>query len=319
MAIFRKSSGDKSEKAGVLARLNERLASTRQALGQNVGLLLRRKRALDGALLEELETALITADLGVDTAQAVMSEITRRISRKELGDSDAVYAALRAILYDLVRPCERPWPTGPKPQVVLMVGVNGAGKTTTIGKMTARLRQEGRSVLLAAGDTFRAAAIEQLREWAQRTEVDVVSQPRGADAAAVAHDAFAAAKARQSDVLLIDSAGRLHTQAGLMDELGKIKRVLARIDPAAPHEVLLVLDASVGQNAIAQLEHFHKAVGVTGLCLTKLDGTAKGGVVFALAKRFALPIYFVGVGESAEDLRPFEARAFVDAVLPAEA
>ncbi len=319
MALFRKSSGDKSEKPGVLARLNERLASTRQAFGQNVGQLLGRKRALDAALLEELETALITADLGLDTALAVMSEITRRISRKELGDSDAVYGALRGILYDLVEPCERPWPTGPKPQVVLAVGVNGAGKTTTVGKMAARFVAEGRSVLLAAGDTFRAAAIEQLGEWARRTGVSLISQPRGADAAAVAHDALAAAKSRRSDILLIDSAGRLHTQAGLMDELSKIKRVLSRVDPSAPHEILLVLDASIGQNAIAQLEHFHKAVGVTGLCLTKLDGTAKGGVVFALAKRFALPIYFVGVGESAEDLRPFEARAFVDAVLPAEA
>lgn len=319
MAIFGKSSGDKNAKGGVLARLNERLASTRRALGQNVGQLLRRKRALDASLLEELETALLTADLGVDTASAVMSEITQRISRKELNDSDAVYRALREILYEIVQPCERPWPTSPKPQVVLMVGVNGAGKTTTIGKMTARLRQEGRSVLLAAGDTFRAAAIEQLREWGQRTQVEVISQPRGADAAAVAHDAFAAAQSRQTDVLLIDSAGRLHTQAGLMDELGKIKRVLARIDPAAPHEVLLVLDAGVGQNAMAQLEHFDKAVGVTGLCLTKLDGTAKGGVIFALAKRFARPIYFVGVGESTEDLRPFEAQAFVDAVLPVEA
>lgn len=317
MALFRKSSGDKSEKPGVLARLNERLAATRQALGQNVGELLRRKRALDATLLEELETALITADLGLVTATAVMSEISRRISRKELSDSDAVYRALRDILYEIVKPCERPWPTGPAPQVILTVGVNGAGKTTTIGKMAARFVAEGRSVLLAAGDTFRAAAIEQLGEWARRTGVDMISQPRGADAAAVAHDALAAAKARHSDVLLIDSAGRLHTQGGLMDELGKIKRVLARSDPSAPHEIVLVLDGGIGQNAIAQLEHFHKAVGVTGLCLTKLDGTAKGGVVFALAKRFALPIYFVGVGESAEDLRPFEAQAFVDAVLPA--
>lgn len=199
-----------------------------------------------------------------------------------------------------------------------MVGVNGAGKTTTVGKLTARLRAQGQSVLVAAGDTFRAAAIEQLGEWARRTGAGMVSQPRGADAAAVAHDALSAAQARGVDTLLIDTAGRLHTQTGLMDELAKIKRVLGRVDPLAPHEIILVLDASIGQNALAQLEHFHKAVGITGLCVTKLDGTAKGGVIFALAKRFALPIYFVGVGESAEDLRPFEARSFVDAVLPGE-
>ncbi|HUW97659.1 MAG TPA: signal recognition particle-docking protein FtsY [Acidiferrobacter sp.] len=318
MALFRKRSDDKSDKLGVLTRLSERLATTRQALGQNVGQLLRRPRTLDAELLEELEMALITADLGVDTATAVMAEITKRISRKELDDSQAVYAALRTVLYDIVRPCERPWPAGPTPQVVLMVGVNGAGKTTTIGKLAARLRTEGQTVLLAAGDTFRAAAIEQLGEWARRTGADMISQPRGADAAAVAHDALSAARARGVDTLLIDTAGRLHTQTGLMDELTKIKRVLGRIDPSAPHEIILVLDGGIGQNALAQLEHFHKAVGVTGLCITKLDGTAKGGVVFALAQRFALPIYFVGVGETAEDLRPFEARAFVDAVLPTE-
>ena len=318
MALFRKTSGDKSEKPGVFARLGERLAATRRALSGNVSSLLGRKRTLDAALLEDLETALITADLGVDTASAVMADITRRVSRKELGDTEAVYAALRTILYEIVAPCEQPWPITHQPEIVLMIGVNGAGKTTTIGKLAVRLRAEGRSVLLAAGDTFRAAAIEQLGEWARRAEVAMISQPRGADAAAVAHDALQAARARAVDVLLIDSAGRLHTQTGLMDELAKIKRTLARLDARAPHQVLLILDGGIGQNALAQVEQFHKAVGVTGLCITKLDGTAKGGVVFALAKRFALPIYFVGVGESADDLRPFDARSFVDAVLPAE-
>ncbi|RCN58534.1 signal recognition particle-docking protein FtsY [Acidiferrobacter thiooxydans] len=318
MALFRKTTGDKSEKPGVFARLGERLAATRRALSGNVSSLLGRKRTLDAALLEDLETALITADLGVDTASAVMADITRRVSRKELGDTEAVYAALRTILYEIVAPCEQPWPITHQPEIVLMIGVNGAGKTTTIGKLAVRLRAEGRSVLLAAGDTFRAAAIEQLGEWARRAEVAMISQPRGADAAAVAHDALQAARARAVDVLLIDSAGRLHTQTGLMDELAKIKRTLARLDARAPHQVLLILDGGIGQNALAQVEQFHKAVGVTGLCITKLDGTAKGGVVFALAKRFALPIYFVGVGESADDLRPFDARSFVDAVLPAE-
>ncbi len=318
MALFRKTSGDKSEKPGVFARLGERLAATRRALSDNVGELLKRKRALDAALLEDLETALITADLGVDTATAVMNDITRRVSRKELDDADAVYGALRTILYEIVQPCEKPWPATHKPEIVLMIGVNGAGKTTTIGKLAARLRGEGRSVLLAAGDTFRAAAIEQLGEWAKRSDVAMISQPRGADSAAVAHDALQAARARGVDVLLIDSAGRLHTQTGLMDELAKIKRTLGRLDALAPHQIILTLDGGIGQNAVTQVEQFHKAVGVTGLCVTKLDGTAKGGVVFALAKRFGLPIYFVGVGESVDDLRPFDARSFVDAVLPAE-
>ena len=318
MALFRKTTADKSEKPGVFARLSERLTATRRALSGNVGQLLARKRVLDAALLEDLETVLITADLGVDTATAVMADITRRVSRKELSDTEAVYAALRAILYEIVAPCEQPWPITHQPEIVLMIGVNGAGKTTTIGKLACRLRAEGRSVLLAAGDTFRAAAIEQLGEWARRAEVPMISQPRGADAAAVAHDALQAARARAVDVLLIDSAGRLHTQTGLMDELAKIKRTLARLDAHAPHQVILILDGGIGQNALIQVEQFHKAVGVTGLCITKLDGTAKGGVVFALAKRFALPIYFVGVGESADDLRPFDARSFVDAVLPTE-
>jgi len=318
MALFRKSTNDKSAKPGVLTRLGERLSSTREALGRHIGPLFRVQRTLDAALLEELEMALIMADMGVDTASAIIAEITKRVTRKEWQDSEAVYAGLRDILYDIIKPCERPWPTAKAPQVVLVVGVNGAGKTTTIGKLATRMKGEGRSLLLAAGDTFRAAAIEQLSEWAKRTDTPVISQPRGADAAAVAHDALQAARARGTDILLIDTAGRLHTQTGLMDELAKIKRTLARIDASAPQEVILVLDGGIGQNALAQLEQFHKTVGVTGLCITKLDGTAKGGVLFALARRFGLPIYYVGVGESAQDLRPFDARAFVDAILPKE-
>ncbi|WP_298135420.1 signal recognition particle-docking protein FtsY [Acidiferrobacter sp.] len=318
MALFRTAASDEGAKRGLFTQWGERLAATRRAFGTRVGGLLGGRRTLDAALLEDLETALLTADLGVDTTTAVMTDITKRITRKELGDTGAVYAALRAILYDIVRPCEQPWPITHRPEVVLMIGVNGAGKTTTIGKLAVRLRGEGRTVLLAAGDTFRAAAIEQLGEWARRADVAVISQPRGADAAAVAHDALQAARARAVDVLLIDTAGRLHTQTGLMDELAKIKRTLARLEAQAPHQIIVTLDGGIGQNALAQVEQFHKAVGVTGLCITKLDGTAKGGVVFALAKRYALPIYFVGVGESADDLRPFDARSFVDAVLPAE-
>ena len=317
MALFRRASKDTRDKPGVLARLTERLASTRQALGQSLAQLLRVRRPVDAALLEEIETTLITADLGVETARAVMEEIGRRVSRHEISDSQAVYGALRTILLDSLAPCARPWPHKSPPQVVLMVGVNGAGKTTTVGKMILYFREQGLSVMVGAADTFRAAAIEQLTAWAKRGGADVISQPRGADAAAVAHDALQAAQARGTDILLIDTAGRLHTQSGLMDELGKIRRVLARLDATAPHEVILVLDGGIGQNALAQLEHFHKAIGVTGLCVTKLDGTAKGGVVFAIARKTGLPIYFLGVGEGAEDLRPFDAAAFVEAILPA--
>ncbi|MDA8391011.1 MAG: signal recognition particle-docking protein FtsY [Gammaproteobacteria bacterium] len=318
MALFRRASPkDGGGKPGVLARLTERLANTRQALGQNLAQLLRVRRPVDAALLEEIETTLITADLGFETVSVIMDEVNRRVSRREIGDSVAVYAALRTILLDILTPCAKPWPQGAPPQVVLMVGVNGAGKTTTIGKMILYFRERGLRVLVAAGDTFRAAAIEQLTTWAERGEASVISQPRGADAAAVAHDALQAAQARSADILLIDTAGRLHTQSGLMDELGKIRRVLARLDPAAPHEVILVLDGGIGQNALAQLEHFHKAIGVTGLCVTKLDGTARGGVLFAIAKKTGLPIYFLGVGEGEEDLRPFDPEAFVDAILPA--
>lgn len=316
MALFSRTPADKSDKPGAWARLTEKLATTRQALRTNIGQLLSRNRKLDAALLDELETALITADIGVDTAEAVMKEITQRISRQEVKDATAVYAALRAILLDILTPCARPWPVGPTPQVILMVGINGAGKTTTVGKLIMRFHTAGHSVLVAAADTFRAAAIEQLTVWTQRCGATLISQPRGADAAAVAHDALQAAIARKTDILLIDTAGRLHTQSGLMDELGKIKRVLARQDPKAPHEVILVLDGGIGQNALTQLEYFHKAVGITGLCITKLDGTAKGGVLFAIARRTELPIYFIGVGEAAEDLRPFEPQAFVDAILP---
>ncbi len=316
MAFFGRAPQDEGGKPGVFARLTERLANTRQALGQNLGQLLRLRRPVDAALLEDIETTLIGADLGVDTVQSVMDEVGRRISRREIGDSRAVYAALRGILLDILKPCAKPWPHGTPPQVVLMVGINGAGKTTTIGKMILYFREQGLKVMVAAGDTFRAAAIEQLATWAERAGASLISQPRGADAAAVAHDALQAAQARGIDVLLIDTAGRLHTQSGLMDELGKIRRVLARLDPTAPHEVILVLDGGIGQNALAQLEHFHKAIGITGLCITKLDGTAKGGVLFAIAKKTGLPIYFLGVGEGEEDLRPFDPANFIDAILP---
>lgn len=316
MALFRRTHAGSGDQSGVLARLAGRLGATRQALSQGIGRLLSHPRPLDASLVEDLEAALIGADLGIEATATIIADLSRRIGRHEINDAPAVYAGLRTILIDILTPCAHPWPTVSAPQVVLMVGVNGAGKTTTVGKMAARFGHDGRTVMMAAADTFRAAAIEQLAQWAEHTGATLISQPRGADAAAVAHDALQAARARQTDILLIDTAGRLHTQTGLMDELAKIRRVLARIDAHAPHEIILVLDGSIGQNAITQLEQFHKAVGITGLCITKLDGTARGGVLFAMAQRMRLPIYFIGIGEGEDDLRPFDPQTFVDAILP---
>jgi fused signal recognition particle receptor len=274
-------------------------------------------RKIDDELLEELETRLLTADVGMDATQAILGELHRKVARKELADADALLGALRASLVGLLKPVEQPLEVdrGRKPYVVLVVGVNGSGKTTTIGKLTRRLKQDGLKVMLAAGDTFRAAAVEQLAVWAERNQVPIIAQATGADPAAVVFDSLEAARARGMDVLIADTAGRLHTQSHLMDELKKVTRVIKRLDPEAPHEVLLVLDASLGQNALKQAEQFSEAVGVTGLVITKLDGTAKGGVVVAIARRFGLPIRFVGVGEQAEDFGPFDAGAFVDGLL----
>jgi fused signal recognition particle receptor len=274
-------------------------------------------RAIDAALLEELESRLLAADVGVEATESILSELHRKVSRNELRDADALLAALRDSLLAILQPVERPLAVDRKrkPFVILVVGVNGSGKTTTIGKLARRLQSEGLSVMLAAGDTFRAAAVEQLAVWATRNSVPMVSQADGADPAAVVFDALQSARARGTDVLIADTAGRLHTQSHLMDELAKISRVLRRQDPDAPHEVLLVLDAGLGQNALRQTEQFQKAIGVTGLVVTKLDGTAKGGIVVAIARRFGLPIRFVGVGEQAEDFGIFDARAYVDGLL----
>jgi len=274
-------------------------------------------RAIDAALLEELESRLLAADVGVEATESILSDLHRKIARNELRDADALLAALRNSLLAILQPVERPLAVDRKrkPFVILVVGVNGSGKTTTIGKLARRLQGENLSVMLAAGDTFRAAAVEQLAVWAQRNSVPMVSQADGADPAAVVFDALQSARARGTDVLIADTAGRLHTQTHLMDELAKISRVLRRQDPDAPHEVLLVLDAGLGQNALRQAEQFQKAIGVTGLVVTKLDGTAKGGIVVAIARRFGLPIRFVGVGEQAEDFGIFDARAYVDGLL----
>ena len=279
-------------------------------------------RRIDAALLEELETQLLSADVGVDATEAILSDLHAKVARAELDDAKALEAALAASLLAILKPVEQPLAIDRtrKPFVILVVGVNGSGKTTTIGKLARRLKDEGLSVVLAAGDTFRAAAVEQLAVWATRNAVPLVSQATGADPAAVIFDALQSAKARGADVLIADTAGRLHTQSHLMDELAKIARVIKRQDAGAPHEVLLVLDASLGQNAVRQAEQFNQAIGVTGIAVTKLDGTARGGVVVAIARRFGLPIRFVGVGEQAEDFGIFDARAYVDGLLrPAEA
>jgi fused signal recognition particle receptor len=296
-----------------LARLGERLAATRKTLARGFAELLGAQRAPDPELLDDLEAALLQADVGVEASARIVEKIRTQASPGGMRDT------VRAALLELIAPCERPLEipaAAPRPFVIMVVGVNGAGKTTTIGKFAHRLRAQGHKVMLAAADTFRAAAVEQLKVWGERNGVPVIAQDTGADAAAVAHDALHAATARGMDVLIVDTAGRLHTQSGLMDELKKIRRVIERINPRAPHEVLLVLDAGIGQNALAQREHFQAAVGVTGLILTKLDGTAKGGVVFAMAAKNPLPIRFIGVGEGIEDLRAFNAAEFVEALLP---
>lgn len=298
------------------ARLKSRLARTRGRLGGGIGTLLLGRKRIDADLLEELETLLLTADVGVDTTARIIDDITARVKRRELSDPQALTQILKTELLEILRRSERPvqQPPSGRPQVILMVGVNGAGKTTSIGKLAKRLQEEGNSVMLAAGDTFRAAAVEQLQTWGARNQVPVVAQQSGADAASVVYDALQAATARDVDVLIADTAGRLHTKSNLMGELAKIARVLKKLDPSAPHEVMLVVDATTGQNALNQAVQFHEAVGLTGITLTKLDGTAKGGIVFAVADRLAVPIRFIGVGESIEDLRPFSAEEFVDAL-----
>ncbi len=274
-------------------------------------------RKIDAEILDELETRLITADVGAEATRRILEELRKRVARKELADVDALLKALHEAMLAILKPVEMPLAIDAsiRPYVILVVGINGAGKTTTIGKLAHRLLAEGHSVMLAAGDTFRAAAREQLEVWAERNKVPIVAAQGGAEPAAVIFDGLQAARARKIDVLIADTAGRLHTQTHLMDELKKVKRVLARLDPGAPHEVLLVLDGTIGQNAVAQAEEFNKGLGVTGLVVTKLDGTAKGGVVLAIAQKLKIPIRFVGVGEQSEDFGVFNASDFVSALL----
>lgn len=303
-------------RSGFLERLKQGLSKTSASLGEGMASLFLGKKAIDDDLLEDLETRLLTADVGVEATTAIIGNLTKRVARKELADSGALYKALQDELTALLKPVEQPLKidSGKQPYVILVVGVNGAGKTTTIGKLAKKLQQDGKKVMLAAGDTFRAAAVEQLQVWGERNQISVIAQHTGADSASVIFDAVQAAKARGMDVLIADTAGRLHTKDNLMEELKKVRRVIGKLDETAPHEVLLVLDAGTGQNAISQAKQFNQTVNLTGLALTKLDGTAKGGVIFALAKQFALPIRYIGVGEGIDDLRTFEAEAFVQAL-----
>ena len=273
-------------------------------------------RKIDAEVLDELETRLLTADVGVEATGQILDELRKKVARKELDDVDKLIAALTDAITAILLPSQKSLDVSTqKPFVLLVVGVNGSGKTTTIGKLARRFADAGQQVVLAAGDTFRAAAIEQLGIWASRSGADIIQQQAGADPGAVVFDAVTAARSRRADVVIIDTAGRLHSQAHLMDELKKVKRVIQRVEPSAPHEVLLVLDANQGQNALTQATQFHQAVGVTGLTLTKLDGTAKGGIVIAIARKLGLPIRFIGVGEQAEDFGEFDARAFATALV----
>jgi len=302
------------EKTGFIKRLRARINRGDNWLSYDLANLVPGGE-IDENVLEELESLLVMADVGVDTTELIIADLQKSLARNELKDLGALRAQLKRSLLGILQPAEKPLviekPDGPF--VILMVGVNGAGKTTTIGKLARHLKDDGYSVMLAAGDTFRAAAVEQLQAWGGRNDVPVIAQQSGADPAAVIFDAWQAAKARNIDVLLADTAGRLQNQVGLMDELQKMKRVLARHDGTAPHEIMLVLDSSQGQNALVQAEKFNEALGLTGITVTKLDGSAKGGILFAIANRLQVPVRFIGIGEAVEDMQPFRADEFVDA------
>jgi fused signal recognition particle receptor len=308
---------DAPEATGLFASLRQRLSKTRENLSSGLADLLLGKKQVDDQLLEELEDQLLMADVGMQATQKITSRLTESLQRRQLSDSESLIGALKQTMAELLHPCAIPLQIDAqkKPFVILMVGVNGAGKTTTVGKLAQQFKNQGLKVMLAAGDTFRAAAVEQLQTWGERLEVPVVKQGQGADSASVIFDALQSAQARDIDVLIADTAGRLHTQLSLMDELEKIKRVMAKLDPEAPHETLLVLDAGTGQNALPQASKFRDTIGVSGLVLTKLDGTAKGGMIFSVAEQLQTPIRYIGVGETVDDLRPFDHEEFVDALL----
>jgi len=310
-----KEQSSSTEKQGLFSRLKQGLSRTRGSLTENITGTFSGK-TINTHSLEEIEDTLIMADIGVDATGRIIDDLKQRLSRKNLKDANALYNALRENMSAILQPCDNALsiPDGVKPFVILVAGVNGAGKTTTIGKLAKHLQQAGQSVMLAAGDTFRAAAVEQLQTWGERNNIPVIAQSQGADSASVIFDALESAKAHNIDVLIADTAGRLHTQTHLMDELKKVIRVLKKIDANAPHETLLVVDAGTGQNALNQAVQFNEAINLSGICLTKLDGTAKGGVIFSIAQKLKLPIRFIGVGEGIEDLRVFDANEFIDAL-----
>lgn len=315
-----KSTPEQLPGKAMLASLSDRLSKTRHNLTDGMADLVLGKKTIDDELLEALEERLLMADVGVEATTQIIGDLTRRVSRKELNDAEALFEGLCEDMGKILSRCEQPLviDNSKTPYVILIVGINGAGKTTTIGKLAKRFQEQGHSVMLAAGDTFRAAAVEQLQTWGERNNIPVVAQGTGSDAASVIYDAVESARAKNIDILIADTAGRLHTQTNLMDELKKIKRVMTRLDDSAPHETLLVLDAGFGQNGLVQAQQFHKAMGLTGIALTKLDGTAKGGIVFAIAEKLGTPIRYIGIGEGIEDLREFNAKDFVDALLDRE-
>ena len=301
--------------------LSKSLEKTKRSFSDGMADFFLGKKSIDEDILEELETRLLKADVGVDATTTIIDELQNAISRKVISDTDGLHLKLAQIMKTLLQPCEQSLSSviasteSAKPFVILVVGINGAGKTTSIGKLAHHFKEQGQSVMLAAGDTFRAAAVEQLQEWGQRNNVPVITQGTGADPASVIFDAVESASSKNIDIVIADTAGRLHTQDNLMDELAKIKRVLSKLDAHAPHETLIVMDAGCGQNALHQVQQFHKSIGLTGLAVTKLDGTAKGGILFSIANTLNLPVRFIGVGEGIHDLRPFNASEFVDALL----
>lgn len=306
-------SGQQTE---VAADLSESLEKTKRTFSDGMADFLLGKKSIDNELLDELETRLISADVGMDATTTIIDELQTSISRKAVNDADSLQLKLAEVMKTILQPCEQPLDTeAAKPFVILVVGINGAGKTTSIGKLAHHFKQQGKSVMLAAGDTFRAAAVEQLQRWGERNDVPVVAQGTGADPASVIFDAVQSASSKNVDIVIADTAGRLHTQDNLMDELAKIKRVLGKIDSTAPHETLIVMDAGFGQNALHQVKQFNDSIGLTGMAVTKLDGTAKGGILFSIANTLNLPVRFIGVGEGINDLRPFDASEFVDALL----
>lgn len=303
------------KKKGFFSRLKDGLSKTRSKFGGGLGNLLLGQKIIDDELIDDIEMQLITADVGIDATEEIMEAVRGQVARNELQTMDALNKLLQHKLHEIIKPCEQPLVVGEhQPFVLLVVGVNGAGKTTTIGKLAKKFQQQGKSVMLAAGDTFRAAAVEQLKVWGERNNVPVIAQHTGADSASVIFDAVQAAKARGTDIIIADTAGRLQNKDNLMEELKKVARVMKKLDDTAPHEVMLVLDATTGQNALSQAEIFHKTIPITGITITKLDGTAKGGIIFAIAKKMGIPIRFIGIGEKIDDLRTFEAEDFISAL-----